>query len=824
MKRVTYDDVLPYLHFEDEVYILKDGQVVFGLAIEGCQYEDCNYTDLLELNKKINRFINELPGYANLMKMDIYFKDKQNISVTVGTDENSMIRKTWLSLADKPAMQFRSFLFLEISPDVKEGSPLTTFFSRMGKSISSKMFKDIDRRKAECRSFGYELQAMLNDFKDISAQVMDFNDFDQLKYQFANLRFTGDCNAFEASVDNTMPGQMCVGRKKVTILSLQEQGEEFCIGSKKEYLPDRFVIHPLTFSIGLDLQIPHITIVNLRKREKEEGLKQFRTEAQITGMIPEMPITKGIADRHAVVEEILSEINRGNDCLCDLGVSVIVWNEDSKEHSRYVEMASGAFKKIENCKVLEENIDTCNLYFSLFPGNGSQHYRRILVPSKIGVGYLSFQRGYDSDPNGVIVTDRFGNPMLIDLRLDDGRMPAQNWIEVGPTGSGKSVTQGALISQAYQRGEIVVILDKGGTYKNLIEQLDGEYFENSEERPFKFNPFLVPWDADKREYIFDEDRVILIRTLIAALWKNKDAKEEFSSAESSLVMKFVPLYYHFASECRRADEKYVPTLRRFCEWVLTYKTNDTKGDIFDSEMELFDVNAFWIVMQPYIDGIYGKILSSEDALSLSDHRLLCFDMAKVQADKVLYPIIAMLLIDVILQHIAKFPDVYKNVVLDEAWSFLTGNMEEFIEMMYRTVRKNNGNVGIITQAVTDIEDSAIGTALLNNTHVLIALNHEGSDIDKLAAVLNLTDDEKAKVSSMRKRWKTWDGRRGGRELFIKRKGIDSKVVALEVPIELMPVLTSNPKERNHFNRLKTQYSFNRAIQEWVKDFHAGAIT
>jgi type IV secretory pathway VirB4 component len=822
MKHVTYDDVLPYLHFEDEVYVLKDGRVVFGLVVEGYQYEDCTYADLLELNGKINRFINELPGYANLMKMDIYFESKQNISVA-GTDENSVVRNAWLSLADKSAMQLRSYLFLEICPVEKEGSPLTTYFNRMGKFISPKMFKNIDRRKSECRSLGFELQAMLNDFKEMSAKAMDFDDFNHLKFQFANLDFAHHFDAFEASVDNTIPGQMCVGRKKLTILSLQEQGEEFCIGSKKEYLPERFIVHPLTAPIGIDLQIPHITIVNLRKREKEEGLKQFRTEAQLTGMIPEMPITKGIADRHEAVEEVLTDINTGNDCLCDLGVSVLIWNEDTKEHSQCVEMARGAFKRIENCKVLEENIDTCNLYFSLFPGNGSQHYRRVLVPSRFGVGYLNFQRGCDCDKNGVIVTDRFGNPLLVDLRLDDGRMPAQNWIEVGPTGSGKSVTQGALISQAYQRGEIVVILDKGGTYKNLIEQLDGKYFENSEELPFKFNPFLVPWDMEKQEYIFDEDRVILIRTLISTLWKNKAAGEQFSSAESSLIMKFVPMYYHFANAQRRTDNNYVPTLKRFCEWVLAYKAGDLQDDIFASEMAHFNVNAFWIVMQPYINGIYGKVLSSDDALNLSDHRLLCFDMAKVQSDKVLYPIIAMLLIDVILQHITKFPDIYKNVVLDEAWSFLTGDMEEFIEMMYRTVRKNNGNVGIITQAVTDIEGSDIGTALLNNTHVLIALNHEGADIDKLASVLNLTDDEKAKVASMRKRWKTWDGRRGGRELFVKRKGIDAKVLALEVPIELMPVLTSSPKERNHFNKLKTQYHFNRAVQEWVKDFQAGAI-
>jgi hypothetical protein len=38
-----------------------------------------------------------------------------------------------------------------------------------------------------------------------------------------------------------------------------------------------------------------------------------------------------------------------------------------------------------------------------------------------------------------------------------------------------------------------------------------------------------------------------------------------------------------------------------------------------------------------------------------------------------------------------------------------------------------------------------------------------------------------------------------------------------------PILTSKPAERNHFNKLKKTYEFNRAVLEWVKDKEAGVF-
>ena len=80
--------------------------------------------------------------------------------------------------------------------------------------------------------------------------------------------------------------------------------------------------------------------------------------------------------------------------------------------------------------------------------------------------------------------------------------------------------------------------------------------------------------------------------------------------------------------------------------------------------------------------------------------------------------------------------------------------------------------------------------------------------------LGLTTEEMKKVASIRVNKEC-------RELFIKQ-GAHSNVFVLEVPPQEHAVLTSNPVERNHLNKLKSTYkNLQFAITQWVEDKNNG---
>jgi conjugal transfer ATP-binding protein TraC len=151
--------------------------------------------------------------------------------------------------------------------------------------------------------------------------------------------------------------------------------------------------------------------------------------------------------------------------------------------------------------------------------------------------------------------------------------------------------------------------------------------------------------------------------------------------------------------------------------------------------------------------------------------------------------------------------------MDEAWSMLKDGMGDFVEYMFRTLRKNKGQMGIITQGITEIVNSKVGKALINNSETKIILRHTNvNELANLQAHLGFTDSELGKLANLQ-------FTKGARQFFVKQ-GENSDVYTLEVPLEEMAVLTSQPDERNHLIKLKDKYlgKINNAIQQWVEDF------
>jgi hypothetical protein len=811
-----YDDVLPYLHYEDGVYIYKDGRVCYGMEVQPYEYERFTGESIDALNLLLNRVFNDLPDYANVQLLRWLYEGESGLQV----QGHGLFNKAFGDLAGGRCLRTKLWMFVELMPKKRHKSDvLTTLFSKGGIDINTKAFSGVEGLKQECYSAGSDMLQTLCSVSGLSARHLGYEDFESVVKQFGNLDCTRPYAAYELDANNLDSGKFTLGEYGVSLVSLHEQGAQYSPLANKPYAGDEnSVVHPLTYCIGADLQLPHITAVNLRKLSKEAGLSKFKSELKYTDMLPDLRFFKTIINRRENLSAAIDAVESQPYCLCDLSLSVVTWGATAEERRDRTEQAKQALKKVENCKIIEESVDAANLFFASFPGNGSQNFRRILVPSTVGVGYLSFEGDYRTDSAGEVMTDRFGNPTLVSFTHPG--LNGQNEIKVGPTGSGKSYSEGATIVQAYQRGDIMVIFDKGGSYRNLFESIGepvAKYVEHTDENPFRLNPFYCPCEEQpdgSKKYLLDNDKITLLRTLVSLLSKNKGIGEQFTTTESAVTMRLIPLYYEYAG-----GQPGVPTLKKFCAWL----DQRAAGLMNATEQSELNIQRLLIALHPYTEGVYGAILNNEAEMDLAGYKMLCFDLENIQKDKLLYPIVTMQLIALVMQHIAKFPEVYKQVKFDEAWSFLSGDMVEFIEYLFRTVRKHHGRVTIITQSVADIKKSEVGGMMLNNSHILSLLNHTGQDFELVKEVLDLDEREVALLASMRLRWQTWDKRRGGREALIKRKGVDSKVYGIEVPLLVAPILSSKPSERNHFNKLKKTYEFNRAVLEWIKDKEAGVF-
>ena len=211
-------------------------------------------------------------------------------------------------------------------------------------------------------------------------------------------------------------------------------------------------------------------------------------------------------------------------------------------------------------------------------------------------------------------------------------------------------------------------------------------------------------------------------------------------------------------------------------------------------------------------GNTDQVLNAAYELDISEHPLVCFDLDRINADPVLYPVVTLLITELALDQIRKYPDTIKYLYLDEAWAMLSGKLKEFIEDLFRTIRKNNGSVSIITQGLSEIKKSSIEEAVMGNAATKIILWHEDSRVvDEMATHLGFTTHEVELIHSIRIE-------EDFRELFIKQ-GAEARVYLLETSPHLDAVLSSKPSERNYLRKLIQRYHGNLpyAVNQFMED-------
>ncbi|OFZ00162.1 MAG: hypothetical protein A2491_19445 [Bacteroidetes bacterium RIFOXYC12_FULL_35_7] len=403
---------------------------------------------------------------------------------------------------------------------------------------------------------------------------------------------------------------------------------------------------------------------------------------------------------------------------------------------------------------------------------------------------------------------------MVKVNLFNTELNNQNAVIIGPSGSGKSFTIGHFVAQRFEKGQKQLIIDIGGSYKNLVEALQGQYYEYDLEKPLQFNPFLISKDHNKQYNLNDEKKNFLI-ALILTVWKGDNVSEVPKEAITVLNI-WLELYYNEINESIKEGKDELPTIRGFINWLTAYDKNNTNKE-HETHKRYIDINSLLLVISPFTEGKYKDILNYTKTEDLSDYDLVCFDLQKVKNAPAIFNVVAMIITELSLDQIRKYPDRRKYLYMDEAWSLLS-NMGEWIETMFRTIRKNNGSINIITQGIEEIIASKIGSAIINNAETRIILNHSGKSeqvFENLQKHLGLTELDVQKLKSVRI---SQDVKEPYRELFIKQQSV-SKIYCLEVPLNEYAVISSKPSERNYLKTLFEKYgNMEYALEQWVETY------
>ena len=228
----------------------------------------------------------------------------------------------------------------------------------------------------------------------------------------------------------------------------------------------------------------------------------------------------------------------------------------------------------------------------------------------------------------------------------------------------------------------------------------------------------------------------------------------------------------------------------------------------------FNIHDFAAILkQFYRGGELEMTLNSDLDINLFDERFIVFEIDKIKDDPVLFPIVALIIMDVFLQKM-RIKKGRKALIIEEAWKAIASpTMAEYIKYLYKTVRKFHGIAGVVTQELNDVIDSPIvKEAIINNSDVKILLDQTKfkDRYEDIAAILGLTDIQRQQIFTINA-LNNHEGRSYFKEVWICR-GQHSDVYGVEEAPECYWAYTT---ERTEKEALKIYLAWYGTLQEAI---------
>lgn len=460
------------------------------------------------------------------------------------------------------------------------------------------------------------------------------------------------------------------------------------------------------------------------------------------------------------------------------------------------------------------------LFRTALPGNAVElkKYDWFLTTSDAAICLL-FKESMQKDEKSdflIQFTDRQGIPIGIDpadMPMRTGRINNRSKFTLGPSGSGKSFFMNALLEQYSKYNMDVVIVDTGDSYSGLCSYYSGKYITYSEKKPISMNPFAI----SQKE--FNLEKKDFLKTLLALLWKGADG--QLTQIEDTVLSNVLSSYYydHFWLDSNNNNPK--RPIKLDFDSFYAYSV-DRIREITEQESISFDLDEYRYVLKKFHSGQeFGTLLNESVDSSLFSEKFIVFEIDNLKENKVLFPIVTLIIMDVFLQKMRHRKDRRKALIVEEAWKAIASPlMASYLLYLYKTVRKFWGEVIVVTQELGDILGNPIvKDSILANSDTICLLDQSKfrENYDAIAKLLSITETEKRKIFTINQ-LENKDNRGRFKEVYIRR-GTIGEVYGVEVSIFQYLCYTTEKPEKMAVESYVHKYgNYRDGLHAFVSDF------
>ena len=803
MKTATLESKFPLLSVEHGCIVSKDADITVAYKVELPELFTLTKAEYESVHSTWAKAVKVLPNYSIVHKQDFFIEESYRPDIC--KDDLSFLSRSFeRHFNERPYLQHTCYLFL--TKTTKERSRTTSSFNALTRNfIIPKEMTDretVTRFMESCEQFerivndsGLLRMTRLTDEEitgtDTSAGIIE-------KYFSLSQEDTACLQDLSLGA-----GEMKIGDNYLCLHTLSDPEDlpsNVATDCRYERLSTDRSDCRLSFAapIGILLTCNHVVNQYLFIDDSAESLRKFEQTAR------NMHSLSRYSRSNQINREWIEEYLNRAHC------NVMAWSDD-REKLKRIKNDVGSQLALMEAKPRHNTVDVPTLFWAAIPGNAGdfpfeESFHTFIEQALcLFIGETSYKDSLS--PFGIRMVDRLtGKPVhldISDLPMKNGTITNRNKFILGPSGSGKSFFTNHMVRQYYEQGTHVLLVDTGNSYQGLCNLIharthgeDGIYFTYKEDDPIAFNPFYV------EDGVFDIEKKESIKTLILTLWKRDD--EPPTRAEEVALSNAVNL---FLANIRN-DRDIKPSFNTFYEFI-----RDEYQDILREKRTRekdFDVFNFLNVLEPYYrGGEYDYLLNSDKQLDLLGKRFIVFELDNIKDNKVLFPIVTIIIMETFINKMRKLKGIRKMILLEEAWKAISKEgMAEYLKYLFKTVRKFFGEAVVVTQEVEDIISSPIvKSTIINNSDCKILLDQRKymNKFDEIQALLGLTDKERAQILSINM---ANNPSRKYKEVWIGLGGTQSAVYATEVSLEEYVCYTTEETEKLELFRLSEKLGGN----------------
>ncbi|MGB0870330.1 MAG: TraG family conjugative transposon ATPase [Flavobacteriales bacterium] len=516
------------------------------------------------------------------------------------------------------------------------------------------------------------------------------------------------------------------------------------------------------------------------------------------------------------IEGVLDDLAKSNQLLVNCHFSVSLVDTPEKVNTAYNDFEGKLFQL--GIVPSKRTYNQLEVFASILPGNTptlqEYDYFKTTIDPALCFFYKENLRNSDESDFKIFFSDREGIPTgvdISDLPMQTNRINNRNKFILGPSGSGKSFFMNHVVRQYLLQDTDIVLVDVGHSYSGLCEYYNGTYITYTQEKPITMNPFFI----SKEE--FNIEKKANLKTLIGLLWKG--AEGTLTKVEDNVISETINEYMNtFFLEGRQSELGF----NSFYTFSLEFIAKEIQENELDFNLKEFK----YILKDFYKGGEYETLLNANLDDSLFNENLIVFEIDSIKDNKILFPIVTMIIMDIFLQKM-RGRKKRKCLIIEEAWKAIASPMmADYILYLYKTVRKFFGEAMLVTQELDDILKSEIlKNSVLNNSDTVILLDQSKfkDNYDEVAKLLGLNEVEKNKIFTINK-LDNKENRGRFKEVYISLGGT-GEVWGVEVSTREYLVFTTEFSEKEALGIYTKKFnSFEKGLDAFVKDLESSNLS